>query len=279
MFQYAAGRALSLRLNCPLRLDISGFSSYRLHQGFELSRIFQCPCDITSEKEIQTLLGWRASWIARKILMRPSLAMLHGDRLVVEPHFRYWPDISRVLSNTYLTGYWQSEKYFSEVAETIRADFTFRHPLSSQNTELAKKIGQTMSISLHVRRGDYASNPKTKAAHGLCSLDYYRAAIRRMTESIERPEFFIFSDDIAWARANLASDFPCWYVDHNRGAESYNDMHLMSLCRHHIIANSSFSWWGAWLNPKSDKTVLAPKKWFADDNRPMDLFPASWVTL
>lgn len=279
MFQYAAGRALSLRLSVPFRLDVSGFSGYGLHHGFELPRVFECEAEIATEMEIRDCLGWRSSRLARKILMRPRFAILHGTRLVVEPYFQYWPGIREVSHNAYLVGYWQSQKYFSEVAETIRADFTFRHPLSSQNAELAGKIAQTMAVSLHVRRGDYVSDPKTKAAHGLCSIDYYRAAVQHMAERIERPEFFIFSDDIAWARANLEIDFPCWYVDHNQGGESYNDMRLMSLCRHHIIANSSFSWWGAWLNPNPEKTVLAPRKWFANDNNVADLFLADWVVL
>lgn len=211
--------------------------------------------------------------------MRPSLTMLHGTRLVVEPHFHYWPGIREVSHNAYLAGYWQSEKYFSDASETIRADFTFRQPLSEQNAEMAERIGQGMSVSLHVRRGDYASNPKTNTAHGLCSLEYYRAAVLHMAEHIERPEFFVFSDDIAWVKANLEIDFPCWYVDHNQGTESYNDMRLMSLCRHHIIANSSFSWWGAWLNRDPDKIVVAPRRWFANGKRSEDLLPASWVSL
>lgn len=279
MFQYAAGRALSLRLSAPLRLDVSGFSGYGLHQGFELSGVFACNAEIATEEEVRDLLGWRAFRVARKILFRPSLAMLHGTSLIVEPHFHYWPGIKRVPHNTYLAGYWQSEKYFSDVSETIRADFSFRHPLSNQNADLAGRIGQAMAVSLHIRRGDYLSDPKTYAAHGLCSLEYYRAAVLHVADHVEFPEFFVFSDDIAWAKANLEMDFPCRYVNHNQGTESHNDMRLMSLCKHHIIANSSFSWWGAWLNPCPDKIVIAPRRWFANDNDVEDLFPAGWVTL
>lgn len=279
MFQYAAGRALSLRLSDLFRLDVSGFDGYRLHHGFELTRVFSCTPEIATGEEIRQLLGWRALRIARRVLMRPSLSMLHGASLVVEPNFHYWPGIKQVSHSAYLVGYWQSEKYFIDAAETIRADFTFRHPLSGKNSQLANKIGQTMAVSLHVRRGDYASNPATKATHGLCSLEYYRAAILHIAERLEQPEFFIFSDDIAWVKENLKIDFPCWYVDHNQGAESYNDMRLMSLCKHHIIANSSFSWWGAWLNTNADKTVVAPKKWFANDTNVEDLYPSGWVLL
>lgn len=135
-------------------------------------------------------------------------------------------------------------------------------------------------MSLHVRRGDYVSDARTHATLGVCSLDYYRAAVRYIADHVEAPEFFVFSDDIAWAQANLELGHPCHYVDHNRGAESYNDMRLMSLCRHHIIANSSFSWWGAWLNPRADKVVVAPARWFAGGNRVVDdLFPPGWVRL
>jgi hypothetical protein len=151
--------------------------------------------------------------------------------------------------------------------------------LTRQNAELAVQIGQVNAVSLHVRRGDYAKNPKTTATHGLCSLDYYQAAIQYISDQVEQPYFFIFSDDIAWVKKQLKMNFPCRYVDHNHGVESYNDMHLMSICRHCIIANSSFSWWGAWLNPYKDKIVVAPQRWFANDNNVKDLFPPEWVPL
>jgi hypothetical protein len=279
MFQYAAGRALSLRLSQPFQLDISGFDGYGLHHGFELSRVFSCNPEIATEAEVRDFLGWRAYWVTRKILKRPSFAMLRGTRLVVEPHFNYWPGIMSVSSNTYMSGYWQSEKYFNDASESIQADFTFRQPFSRENVELTEKIDKRMSVSLHVRRGDYVTHSKTNAVLGLCSLEYYRAAIFHIAEHVENPEFFIFSDDIPWVMDRLQINFPCKYVDHNQGAESYNDMRLMSLCRHNIIANSSFSWWGAWLNKNSDKIVISPRKWFANNNNVQDLFPAGWVTL
>lgn len=266
-------------LSVPLRLDVSGFAGYGLHHGFELSRVFACNPEVASENEIHDLLGWRAPRFVRKILVRPSLAMLHGTRLVVEPHFHYWPGISSVPHNAYLAGYWQSEKYFSSVTEVIHADFTFRQPLSKNNAELAERIGKTMAVSLHVRRGDYVTDVKANAAHGLCTMEYYRAAVLYMAEHVDQPEFFVFSDDIAWVKANLEIDFPCQFIGHNQGLESHNDMRLMSLCRHHIIANSSFSWWGAWLNPDSNKIVVAPRKWFANGTSVKDLYPAGWVLI
>jgi hypothetical protein len=279
MFQYAAGRALSLRRGQPLRLDISDFKGYGLHQGFELPRVFTCELEIATEQDVRDFLGWRGSRFGRKFSFRPKFRILHGGSLVVEPHFQYWPGISEVSRNAYLTGYWQSEKYFSDVAEIIRADFAFREQLSRPNVLLAERVRHSMAVSLHVRRGDYLTDPSANAAHGLCSLEYYRSAIEHIAARVANPEFFIFSDDIAWARSNLDIPFPRHFVDHNQGAESYNDMHLMSLCRHHIIANSSFSWWGAWLNARQDKIVVAPRKWFAKTDSIEHLLPAGWLAL
>lgn len=279
MFQYAAGRALSLRKNTELYLDISNFDSYGMHQCFELNRVFSYQAKIASTTEIEELLGWQSNALIRRILLRPELAPLRPHTFAVEPYFNYWPGINDLVTNCYLTGYWQSEKYFLDFSAQIRADFTFKLPLEKQNDELAKQISKVNAISLHVRRGDYASNPKTTATHGLCTLDYYRGSINYLIERIQNPHFYIFSDEINWVQENLKIDYPCTYVKHNRGVDSYIDMHLMSLCHHHIIANSSFSWWGAWLNPVGDKIVVAPKKWFANSTDVRDLLPDGWMTL
>jgi len=279
MFQYAAGRALSLKFKQPLRLDISGFAGYGLHQGFELQRIFNCPVERATEADVRNILGWQYSTGIRRILSRPGLAVLRRKGFVVEPHFHYWTGISHAPQDCYLVGYWQSEKYFLDAADAIRSDFTFKLPLAARNAELAGQIAQVNAVSLHVRRGDYVNNPKTNVTHGVCSLDYYKAAVQYVSDRVEQPHFFIFSDDIAWVKDNLKIDMPHRYIDHNKGAESCNDMRLMSLCQHHIIANSSFSWWGAWLNPSAGKIVVAPEKWFANGKNVDDLFSQGWVTL
>jgi hypothetical protein len=207
------------------------------------------------------------------------MAAFRRKEFVIEPHFNYWRGIKTVPRDGYLVGYWQSEKYFAEVAEQIREDFSFLLPPGNRNAELAREIQQVNAVSLHVRRGDYASNARTTSTHGLCSLDYYRAAIEYVAERVKQPHLYIFSDDIEWVINNLKIELPHQYVDHNHGAESYNDMRLMSMCKHHIIANSSFSWWGAWLNPSTDKIIVAPTHWFANQTNVGDLFPQGWVTL
>lgn len=141
-------------------------------------------------------------------------------------------------------------------------------------------MAQENAVSVHMRRGDFVSNPKSNAVHGVCPPEYYRAAIRTMAGQVEKPCFYIFSDDIAWAKDQLKLDFPCQSVEHNTGAESYNDMRLMSRCRHHIIANSSFSWWGAWLSDYPSKIVIAPRQWFLNAPHDVsDLIPHGWIRM
>lgn len=279
MFQYAAGRALSLEGGTCLRLDISDFLNYQLHQGFELPRIFNCTVEIANQAELREVLSWQYSPFVRRVVSKPSMFRFRRAAFVIEPHYHYWSDIHKVHWSCYLMGYWQSEKYFSEVAQQIRKDFSFRLPLENQNVELAQQIDQTNSVSLHVRRGDYVNNPANAATYQICSLDYYQKAIRYIAKRVQQPHFFIFSDDIVWVKNNLKLDFAHHYVDCNHGVESYNDMRLMSLCKHHIIANSSFSWWGAWLNARREKIVVAPKKWFFNQSDMRDLLPQDWVKL
>lgn len=277
MFQCAAARALALDRGAAFKLDVSAFQSYAQHQGFQLAQAFQGPFDIAAVSDLEDLLGWQRRPLAQRMLARASMASLRRKGLVVEPHFQHWAAIREAPAHCYLMGYWQSEKYFQGVAPTIRADFAFRSPLAGRNEALANDILGLNAVSLHVRRGDYVNDRTTAATHGVCSLDYYRKAIQYMEDRVDNPVVFVFSDDMPWVRQHLALPLPVRYVEHNERA--YDDMHLMSLCKHHVIANSSFSWWGAWLNPAPRKIVVAPRQWFAVDRRTEDLLPASWVAL
>ncbi len=279
MFQFAAGRALSLNNDQKYLLDLSDFSDYRLHHGFELSRVFNVVTERAEASTLHRLLGWRENKLARKVLRRRQFAGLRGKTFVVEPYFNYWSDFFNLTGDCYLYGYWQSEQYFKAVEFVIRQDFTFREPLKEHNAELALEMATVQAVSLHVRRGDYVNNPKNHNIMSVCDLEYYRLAINYIAFHVEQPVFYFFSDDMAWVKQNLPMEFPCVYIEHNGGAESYRDMQLMSLCRHHVIANSSFSWWGAWLNPNPEKIVIAPRKWFANGTNIKDLIPAGWITL
>ena len=279
MFQYAIGRALSLKRNVPLVLDISQFDNYVRHQGFELDRIFNSKFQIATNDEIIQILGWQSALLVQRILSQRVMSRLRRPEFVLEPHFHFWQAIDTVPSKCYLQGYWQSPQYFDEYQAEIRDDFTFKLPFTGKNIDLSDRISQVNSVSVHVRRGDYLSNKKTTALHGLCSVDYYKIAIQKISSVQHQPVFFVFSDDITWAKKNLEIEYPCHYIDHNKGLESFNDMRLMSLCKHNIVANSSFSWWGAWLNSNQDKVVIAPKKWFATSINTGDLLPFSWTSI
>jgi hypothetical protein len=279
MFQYAAGRAISLRLQTPLRLDTVDFRRYGLHQGFELERVFNIPAEVAQATDVRRTLRWQSWPRIRLLVSRAGMAWIRNKALIIEPSFSYWQGIRDLPDDCYLVGYWQTEKYFLEAAETIRKDFSFDLPVNEINAALMRKITGSSSVALHVRRGDYVSSPNAAETYSLCSLDYYRSAIKYIANHVEHPNFFIFSDDIAWAKENLHMDFPHQYIDHNAGADSYMDMRLMSLCKHNIIANSSFSWWSAWLNANRTKIVIAPERWFANGVAVHDLLPDSWVTL
>lgn len=279
MFQYAAALALATAKGVPLNLDISAFEDYRLHNGFELSRVFSGTFEFANEQQIERMLGWRGYRPVRKVLKRPQMSLFRSNCFVVEPHFHYWPEFFELTDDCYLVGYWQSERYFKSIEDKIRRDFTFKAELSGMNKDLAGLIAQCNAVSLHIRRGDYANNAKTNATHGTLPLSYYQKSISLIAAKVATPNFFIFSDDINWAKENLEIPFPCQFIGHNQGLASYIDMQLMSLCKHHIIANSSFSWWGAWLNSSSDKIVVAPQKWFANGNSVVDLFPSGWMHL
>lgn len=138
---------------------------------------------------------------------------------------------------------------------------------------------QCESVSVHVRRGDYVTLASASAYHGLCTLDYYHRAIRHVAERVANPTLFVFSDDPEWTKANLHSPFPTHYVDHNPAGKAFQDLRLMSLCRHHILANSSFSWWGAWLSRSNGGLVIAPERWYAVNRPTPDLIPARWIRM
>ncbi|WP_437880300.1 alpha-1,2-fucosyltransferase [Pseudomonas sp. LRF_L74] len=278
MFQYAAGRALSIRHNVPLLLDIRGFEGYGLHNGFELSRIFAGPFAIASEKDVKSLLEWRISPLVQKALRRPALRRFSGKHYLIEPHMHYWSGFDRAPEHAYLYGYWQVPEYFSSINDVLRKEFSFKQGLKGANLDIWEKMQGCESVSIHIRRGDYISNIKASAIMAACGLDYYRGAVSHFLEKPTAPVFFIFSDDLAWVKENLKIPAQAFYIEHNTGVESYNDMRLMAGCKHNVIANSSFSWWGAWLNDNLDKIVIAPKIWFKKSSMSSkDLVPKSWL--
>jgi len=174
--------------------------------------------------------------------------------------------------------YFQNEKYFINIADIIRKEFTLKKPLSNKAQEILGNIENSSSVSLHVRRGDYIKDKKINTFHGICGMDYYQRATELIKEKISNPIFFVFSDDIAWAKDNFKGSEFVFVSDPE--IEDFEEMFLMSKCKHNIIANSSFSWWGAWLNNNQYKIVIAPKRWFNDEKANQnEIVPKRWIKI
>jgi hypothetical protein len=281
MFQYAAGRALSLRNGVPLKVDLSTFeASGRRRYELEAFRVQAAPATGADLDRF----GVGAKIRARATNLLPRLLQMRAPRgewpVYREPHFHFDPRGAALQAPHYLEGYWQSEKYFLEHADTLRREFIPRTPLEPENATLAAQIDAVNAVSLHVRRGDYISDPATRRYHGICSPDYYRSAVDYVGRRIEAPHLFLFSDDPGWTQQNLKFPLPTTVVTGNFPGRGYRDLQLMARCDHHIVANSSFSWWGAWLNAGSQKIVVAPSRWFdSAGHNTRDLIPESWVRI
>ena len=279
MFQYATGRSIAYRLNVPLILDAGGFANYDLRR-YELDSM-----------EIKGRLATQGELIAAGVNLAPptlltrikkSLGFNRPMNHFAEASFTYDSRIEQLSSPAYLDGYWQSERYFADIADLLRQEFSLKEPANESNAAMHARIvarGHS-SVSLHIRRGDYVSNAQTAQYHGVCSLDYYRQAAQYVAERLTEPHFFVFSDDLAWVKEHLQLPYSLTLMDVNSADRGVWDMALMRTCHHHIIANSSFSWWGAWLNHHADKIVVCPQRWFSGashDTR--DLIPAKWVRI
>ena len=195
-----------------------------------------------------------------------------------EKRFSFDEGILRLPDNVYIKGNWQSEKYFRDIESLIRRDFVIGVPPSDKSGKLARTIASVNSVSVHFRRGDYASDPKINAIHGVLDLAYYHRSFDLISKKVQNPHLFAFSDDPAWVAENVRTSLPLTLVASVTDGLVHEDLRLMSLCKHHIVANSSFSWWGAWLSPNPDKIVMAPKRWFnSPDFDTRDLLPENWV--
>jgi hypothetical protein len=277
MFQYATARALADRTRSEVLLDVSEFASYTLRR-YELDTM---RVRARTQEPVPQKPAAEPGPLARKanaLLRRVFPARPEGVPLYRERAFTFDAAVLQLRPPVALEGYWQSEKYFRDAADAIRRDFTLREEPDGANRAVLQRMQGTTPVSLHVRRGDYVSNPTTAAYHGTCSPEYYRQAVEHIAQRCGALTLFVFSDDQEWVRAHMPFAHPTVHVDCNPPDRGVWDMHLMKHCRHHVVANSSFSWWGAWLNPSPDKIVAAPRRWFTDASiDTSDLVPASWV--
>jgi hypothetical protein len=291
MFQYAAGRRLSILHNTDLKLDTNQFQyyegrSYSL-QPFRIQGHLATPNEIAAVRGRDKRRWSRLAFEASQVLKPYYRRSVFREKSL----YQYDSKILKTQPDVYLEGYFQAQQYFAAIEDVIRSEFTIEVAQDAQSRDLAEQIAATRSVSVHVRRGDYVSVPHIQRIHNVCGLSYYRKCIGLMATQLADPHFFVFSDDPDWVRANLDAghlrlDFSATVVSHNGRKRAYEDLRLMSACKHNIIANSSFSWWGAWLNPDPNKIVMAPARWVKpspDDSRPptsgCQIVPDSWTQI
>jgi hypothetical protein len=282
MFQYAAGINLASQLDCECKFDLDWFKSHDAHNGFELDRVFNLNLPIATLKDKKQTFGMYKTFIKLlgDKLLSSRLNFFRPHFLLTEDRFSHILNLKSISNNLYMVGYWQSGKYFSDVEHEIRELFSFKYPVNNSTKYWQNLIQECPnSVSLHVRRGDYISDHKSAAAMGLCTLSYYKGAIKNIQNKIEGSYFFIFSDDLVWARETFDFLPEVYFVDGNKSSDSCLDMYLMSLCSHHILANSSFSWWGAWLSRHNQQVVIAPNPWFNSSVQGDDICPKEWTLL
>lgn len=277
MFEYAAAKTLSTRCNTGLLVDLYLLKKKTAAtiRNYELT-VFNIDAPI--HESVITKIAIKGFGIIKS--KKTGFLFLSKFGIFRDEKAQYYDKrIENLSSDSILFGYFQNEKYFSNISEQLRKDFTFKLPLTEKNDKIRQKIEQTNSISIHIRRGDY-----TNANSNLPTLDisYYKKAIEHFSHEIDNPYFYIFSDGIDWVKQHLdLSEFNHEFIDWNKNEDSYIDMQLMSLCKHNIIANSSFSWWGAWLNNNPYKIVIAPLQWYKNDTGiyPDGFLPKEWITL
>jgi hypothetical protein len=281
MFQYATGKRLAKVNNtklfiCPDWLE-------EAHEGVT-KRVYELDSLNVDENLIK-----RSSFVVAEPDPSVKVKVYRYTKGLLKPRLQPYAEkglsfdkqVLKLADNTFLDGFWQNEKYFRDIRGILLKEFEPKTEVSAKNHRYLENIRSCESISLHIRRGDYISNPEAKKFHGLTPLEYYHAAFNKIRNSRKgQPlEIFVFSTDLDWCRKNLKFDCPVTFVEGNK--KGADDMRLMKNCKHNILANSSFSWWGAWLNQNPNKIVIAPKIWFLDEqaNREMDNIPKEWVRL
>ncbi len=287
LFQYAAARALAWEKNEQLKLDLYTYGTKSQSRSFGLDR-FLIDGETASREEIHQFTG--SNFLTRFINKQENY--LRCPRVLAQPHYHFYEDFFSVPTPIYLSGYWQSEKYFKEFEQQLRSQLVLKNNLSESSLKWKQKMQAGRSVAVHVRRGDYSSKSNYNSFFGTLSFDYYERAVKEMKAKIDDPTFFVFSDDIDWCKQNLKFLPEAEFVAHDTAVHASEDLILISLCEHQIIANSTFSWWGAWLNANKDKIVIAPSKWFqiTYNKNPLptyaarfyntkDLFPETWIRL
>lgn len=257
MFQYAIGKAISLQHNEILKLDITSYDKFKPHNGYRLNAL-NINENIANPSEI------------KKFRLLSYFSTLSGkQRLKEQERTIYDPEVFKY-NNVYLNGYWHNENYFKNIKNILEKEFTPKESLSIDAKNYLQTVIGSNSISVHIRRGDYLKHPNL----GVLDLNYYKRAIKFFLENQQNPIFYFFSDDLNWCKENFSFVERKIFIENT--LSEVEDLHLMTNCRHNIIANSTFSWWGAWLNNNVNKMVIAPQKWMAHNPKNYSWVPNTW---
>jgi len=273
MFQYAFYKYLEYSKHGELKLDLSLFKNYSLHNGYELERVFNIDEKIAVRDEIERFKSNYPLFfkIENKLLNKN---IIFGTKHFKENKFYINEKIfDQIIKDFYVEGYFQTYKYIQKLDNNL---FEFQTKLNIKELELF----QGEIVSIHIRGGDYVTSKKDNNLFGnICTTEYYKKAIKYIKQNVENPEFITFTNDKKYAE-NILQGESFKIIDWNTGENSFRDMFLMSQCKHNIIANSSFSWWGAWLNKNSSKIVIAPDKWFNDYKiNQKNIIPTNWIRM
>ena len=290
MFQYAAGLALAHRRNTVLKLDVSWFSegnAAAAHERYGLD-CFVLDAHFATEQELAWSRGHqrnvaesRFARLLENIGLRRYAALLPtGGNWHNQKQFHFYPEFFDLPDGCVIDGTFQSEKFFAPVAKILKKHFGFRFSPSVRVAQMAAEISSCEAVAIHFRRGDLLSE-KYKDTQSALGIDYYRRAFREIESNLARPRYFVFSDDLEFARSCGICPEGSVFVDCVEDWNAYDALRLMSLCQHFIIANSSFSWWGAWLAENPNKIVMRPEPWFANmpENDTRDLCPEGWLAI
>ncbi len=276
MFQYASGYAIAKSLGVNIKLDLSTYTGQSLARLYDLDK-FNIDAGILTRSEKLRLRLSFGKTLGRFYSVFPFRDKLLYD-LVVDKQSGFDASVYKIDKPTFLRGYWQSHLYFAHSREDIVRNFTFSRPISEKDTYLFDVISGENSICVHVRRGDYVTNPIYKKTFVVQESEYYRQAEGEIASRVRNPKFYVFSDDSEWAQDNLRFNSPTTVVSGQHHRADWEELRLMMACKHFIIANSTFSWWAAWLGRHPDKVVIAPTKWrHGISQPPRDLIPKEWI--
>jgi hypothetical protein len=269
LFQYAFGRLLSIKRNTSVKFDVLSVDKKDIHRDFKLDK-FNTKIELASLEEIKKseypfgFISKIWTWVKRKILRIYNVG--YSEKIINS-------------KEKYYDGYWQNYKYLEPIRKELLTEISLKESINKKYSELISRINSSNSVSIHIRRGDYVNDSKTKKAHVTFGLEYYEEAIKIIKDKIKDPVFFVFSDDISWIKENLKINYPIFFVS-NPEIKDYEELIIMSTCKHNIIANSSFSFWGAWLNQNQNKTVIAPIKWSnLYQKEYKNICPENWIRI